>query len=124
MAKANSTAVPSKETIATKSSDTQIDELQELRNAVSLIDCLSQGGFSQISSIAKLALSRLETPGGYQHIDDIANALESIWVKADDIQNCINCEAEQVGCNYIDEAERRRWNAQRLAREEAEAAHA
>lgn len=111
MANANSTA--------TKSGDTQVDE-KLLRNAVNMMDCLSQGGFEQISSIAKLALSRLETPDGYRHIDDIANALEVIWHKADDIQNCINFEAEQVGCNYIDVKLRRRSDAQMQARKLAE----
>ena len=94
-----------------------VPEVQNLRNAVEFMDCLSQSGFSEISSIAKLALSRLETPDGYRHLDNIANALKAIWGKADDIQNCINSEAEQVGCNYVDDAQRRRWDAQRAHRE-------
>lgn len=40
-----------------------VPEVQKLRNAVEFMDCLSQGGLSEISSIAKLALSRLETVG-------------------------------------------------------------
>jgi hypothetical protein len=92
-------------------------EVQKLRNAVEFMDCLSQSGFSEISSIAKLALSRLETPDGYRHLDNIVNALKAIWGKADDIQNCTNSEAEQVGCNYVDDAQRRRWDAQRAHRE-------
>lgn len=92
-------------------------EVQKLRNVVEFIDSLSQGGFSEISSIARLALSRLEAPDGYRHLDDIANALSAIMDKADDIQNCINSEAERVGCNYVDDAKRRRWDAQRVHRE-------
>ncbi len=73
-------------------------EVQELLNAVEFMDCLSQSGFSEISSIAKLALYHLETSDGYRHLDNI-----------------INSEAEQVGCNYVDDAQRRRWDAQRDA---------
>lgn len=94
-----------------------VPEVQKLRNAVEFMDCLSQGGFSEIASIAKLALSSLETPDGYRHLDNIANALKAIWGKADNIQNCINSEAEQVGCNYTDDDQRRRWDALRQARE-------
>ncbi len=97
--------------------DTHLDTVKNLRNAIEFMDCVSQGAFAQISSIAKLALSRLETPDGYQHLDDIANALALIWCKADDIQNCIGSEAEKVGCNYVDDAQRKRWDAQRTYRE-------
>lgn len=92
-------------------------EVQKLRNTVEFIDCLSQGGFSEIASIAKLALSSLETPDGYRHLDNIANALKAIWGKADDTQNCIGREAEQVGCDYTDDDQLRRWAAFRQARE-------
>jgi len=89
----------------------------QLRNAVEFMDSLSQNGFSEISAIAKLALAWLETPDGHRHLDVIAHALSTIWGKADDIQNCINSQAEEVGCHYVDDAERRRWDAQRAARE-------
>jgi hypothetical protein len=52
---------------------------KQLRETIKLMDCLAQSGFSEISSIAKLALSYLETPDGYRHIDNIANALVAIW---------------------------------------------
>ena len=38
-----------------------VPEVQKLRNAVEFMDCLSQGGFSEIASIAKLALYHRET---------------------------------------------------------------
>ena len=59
----------------------------------------------------KLALLSLEQPRGYLHIENIAIALKAIWSKADDIKNCINCEAESVGYHYIDDAQRRRITA-------------
>lgn len=92
-----------------------LPEVQKLRNAVEFMDCLSQSGFSEIASIAQLALSSLETPDGYRHLDNIANALKAIWGKAEDIQNYISSEAEQVGCNYTDDDQRRRWDALRQA---------
>lgn len=93
-----------------------VSEVQELRNTVEFMDCLSQDGFSEISSIAQLALSILETPDGYRRLDNIANALRAIWVRADDTLNCINYEAEKLGCNYKNEARRRRSAALSQAR--------
>jgi hypothetical protein len=75
------------------------------------MDWMSQEGFSKIASVAKLALARLESPEGHKDIDDIANALGLIWSTAESAQNTINIEAENVGCNYKDEAQGRRWNA-------------
>lgn len=90
-------------------------EAKSLRNAVEFMDSLSQDGFSQICSIAKLALSRLETPEGHRHIDNIADALKAIWRIAEDAEGCINNTAESVGCSYVDEAARRLMDAARQA---------
>lgn len=89
-----------------------IPEVQSLRDAVETMDSLSQEGFAEIASIAKLALAALETPDGYRQMCNIVNAFKAIWGKADDIQNCINCAAEGVGCSYVDEAQNRRLAAQ------------
>lgn len=87
-------------------------EVEDLQETILTIDCLAQGGFSEIASIARLALSRLETQDGYRHLDDIANALSAIWGRADDTKNCINSEAGEVGCAFVDEARSRRMAAQ------------
>lgn len=101
-----------------KPTSTEADQIKGLRGVVNFMDCLSQGGFSQIRAIAKLALAQLERPDGYHHPELIAHALSAIWGKAEEIENCINSEAEMVGCNYVDEAERRRWDAHAAARQE------
>ncbi|MBA3756550.1 MAG: hypothetical protein H0X02_10100 [Nitrosomonas sp.] len=75
------------------------------------MDYYSQHGFPQIEAISKIALSRLETPEGYNEIDDIAQAFEAIQDKAYDVLNCINGEAGKVDCNYTVDAERRRSDA-------------
>lgn len=90
-------------------------EVERLCEAIETMSILSQAGFSQIEAIAKLALSGLETPEGYKHIEIIAKAFEIIQEKALDIRNCINCAAEEVGCNYIDESQRRRTAAHKGA---------
>ncbi|WP_347275782.1 hypothetical protein [Candidatus Kuenenia sp.] len=80
-------------------------EIQELRTAVNNMDRLSQEVLSEIASIAKLASHRIKTLKlGYQLLD-VDNALKAIWLRAEDIMNCINCEAEQVECNYKEDAE-------------------
>lgn len=94
---------------------TTATEVDELRAAIDLMDNLSQDGLSEITAIAKLALLGLESPESYRHLDNIAHALKAIWSKANDTQDSINGEAERVGCNHVDKAERRRWDAQRIA---------
>lgn len=84
---------------------------KDLRDTINWMDCLSQEGFTDIIAVAKLALAYMETPDGHHHWENIAYALRTIWGKAEDIQNCINGEAESVGCNYTDESSRRRWDA-------------
>jgi len=93
----------------------QDEELQQLRSTVTLMDSMSQDAFSAIASIATLALVCLESPAPYQRLNDIAKALETIRGKAQEGENCINSEAEEVGCNYTDEREERRWEAMRAS---------
>jgi hypothetical protein len=108
-------ASKSKEEIVSTSNNL---EVQKLRDTIQLLDNYSQHGFSQIAAIARIILLSLETKSAYSHFDDIAIALEAIIEKADDIKNCINSEAENTGCNFIDET---KWIARRsrhTAREE------
>lgn len=95
---------------------------QKLRSVVKDMDCLSQDGFSQVASIAKLALRSLEHPEGHRRLEDLAQAFRAICLKAQDTQDYINAMAEEVGCNFIDIAERRRWEASRKASAEQEVA--
>ncbi|KAI3598738.1 hypothetical protein D8I24_5684 [Cupriavidus necator H850] len=93
------------------SSNTPCNDVKELRATVNAIDALSHEGFSEIAAIAGLAMASLETPSGCLRMEDIAHALRAIRTKADDIANCINWEAEKVGCNHKDEAQMRRFDA-------------
>lgn len=105
----------------TNSTPSKSNDIKRLHAAVYDMDCLAQGGFSEIAAIAKLAMSALETPDGYLQPENIANALRTIWGKAYDIENCINCAAEEVGCNYIDPSIKLRYAASRAAREQSAA---
>lgn len=89
------------------------DEITKLRTVITEMDALSQEGFSEISAIAELALAALETPDGYSKIENIVQALQVIRKRAMDIENCVNATAEAVGCNYEDEALKRRYAAHR-----------
>ncbi|TFW28582.1 hypothetical protein [Massilia horti] len=86
-------------------------DIRKFKSAVIDMDALSQGGFSKISSIARLALAALEGPKRPRKDEDIANALTAIWSIADDIENCINSRAEEVGANYVDDSLLRRQAA-------------
>lgn len=86
---------------------------EQLREAITEIDSMSQGAFSEIATIAKLALASLETLAGCDDVDGIARVLSAIRAKALDAENYINSMAEGVACNYKDEAMLRRWDARR-----------
>lgn len=86
----------------------------QLRDTVTEIDGYAQSGFSQIQALAKLALVSMELPASHHSSDAIAHILDVIAGIAMDFENCINCSAENVGCNYVDEAQRRRRAAQRV----------
>lgn len=58
-------------------------DISKLRATITGMDELSQGGFSAIAAIAQLALVALEHPDGYLHPENIAHALQAIWVKAE-----------------------------------------
>ena len=76
------------------------DEIYSLQDAVNSMDGLSQEGFSQICSIANLAMLRLEcgleSPG---QCDDLHKALFAIRSVAQGAEECISSEAEGVGCS-------------------------
>lgn len=99
------------------SAPSKSNDIRRLQAAVYDIDALSQCGFSEISGIAKLALVALEHPDGYLHPEIIAQAFSAIWSKAENIENCINSEAEEVGCNYSDQDAERRYSAHSIARQ-------
>ncbi len=71
-----------------------------LAGSIATMDCLAQEGFSAIASIARLALAGLRQPDRLAHMQDIGNALMTIASKAEDIQNCINVQAEMTGNHW------------------------
>lgn len=74
----------------------------DLLNTIRTIDALSQEGFSQVAAIASLALLALKTATP-SDVMNVIQALRAIRGKAQDIENCINYEAEQVGGNHVDQ---------------------
>ena len=99
-------------TVNQSKKSTDVDKLQE---TIEFMDSLAQQGFSEIAAIARLALGSLQTPEGYLHLENTVQALQVIVDKAQDIDNCVNCSAEEVGCNYIDEKQAQRREARRTA---------
>jgi len=95
------------------------EDLKALRGALNTIDGLSQDGLSQIATMARLALVALEHPQGHQIPELMFHTLRAIWGKAEDLENCINVEAERVGCNFVDESLRRIYAAHSRAKEGA-----
>lgn len=89
--------------------------LEKLQSTITTMDCFSQNGFSEISTLADMALDLMETEQAYLSPETIAQVLTTIRDKAKETENLINCEAEGVGCHYKDEAAERRYEAKRAA---------
>jgi hypothetical protein len=78
-------------------------DVKRLQSTVEDMDALSQCGFSEIEAIAKLAEEWLKTPDNHRHLGTVSAALRTIWGKAQEIQDCISGQAEDVGCHYVPE---------------------
>lgn len=96
--------------MATETLESIKKERDSLRITIEDIDNFSQTGFSRIAAVAQMALLAMESPKGAS-LDEIAEVLQLIKYTAEDMENTINGEAESVGCNYVDKAQRRRWDA-------------
>lgn len=94
---------------------TSAHNVQVLHAAISDMHCLSEQGFRQIRGIAVSALSHMQTPDGYLHPEDIAQALDAIWQIADNIRDCISTHAQDAGHAYTDTNYENRLNARRQA---------
>ena len=75
-------------------------EVKRLRDAITGIDAISQGGFTDIATVAQMALLWLESPNKATHMDVVIQALKLIWCRAEDAEDDINRVAEDVGCNF------------------------
>lgn len=91
-------------------------EVERLQQQIRLMDSLSQEGFGQIKSLASIALLSLETPQGAIDTEALAGLLACIVSRAEDVEGCINSEAESVGCHHVDSSMERRISARTLAR--------
>ncbi len=90
-------------------------ELETLQSTITTMDCHSQNGFSEIATLASIALNLMETEQAYLSPETIAQLLTTIRDKAVETENIINVEAEEVGCNYVNEEAARRYEAKRAA---------
>lgn len=92
---------------------------KQLCSAIVDMDRMAQDAFSEISTMAQLALVSLETPKAYTNLESMATVLKAIFERAVDAEDDINAMAEGVGSNYKDPSERRRADARRKAHEAA-----
>ncbi|MFJ9533324.1 hypothetical protein [Herbaspirillum sp. NPDC101396] len=93
---------------------------KSLEGVVYDVDAMSQSGFDRIEAIAKLISISLESPSGYfpPHISTISHAMDAIRAIAEEASNCINSRAEEVGCNYVDDGIKRRFDAEKLGKQQ------
>lgn len=90
-------------------------EIFELKDRINAIDAISQEGFGAIKAVSNLLLLALEHPRGHTSPELLVDALQIIRFRADETENLINCEAEDVGANYEDPARVRLYEAFRQA---------
>jgi hypothetical protein len=71
--------------------------------------------------ICDVSLTAMLQPEFWHSTDTIATALLAIKRTAGETRNAINCEAEQVACNFEDEKSRPRHDARQAFMDEHEA---
>ena len=88
-------------------------DFETLQSIIESMDCMASGGFSDIATIAKLALAAMEAPDAHVNIETYAKAFSVIWGKAEECYEACGSTAEQVGCGYTDTMSEHRSNARR-----------
>ena len=101
----------------------QAKEIKNLKSTITDMDCLAQDGFSRIRAIARLALSAMKTEDVIRLSEDFAKAFETICIIAHSAEECVNGEAEDVGCNFTSSLENLRYAARAAATERRAARH-
>ncbi|WP_322629949.1 hypothetical protein [Halothiobacillus sp.] len=91
------------------------ETIRLLKSAIIDIDALSQTAFSEIRTVVRLVLTCFESADSPLSVETIAVALQIIADKAEETEDRISYQAEDVGCNYVDERSRRRWANYRAA---------
>lgn len=79
---------------------TPAPDVKRLRGVITDMGAISQGGFTDIATVAQMALLWLDSPNKAAHMEVVAQALKLIWCRAEDAENSINAVAEDVGCNF------------------------
>ena len=63
---------------------------------------MSQTSFRDLTNVVRMALEGPEATGSTPTSPGaMVTALQSIWARAEQAANDINCEAEAVGLNYV-----------------------
>lgn len=84
------------------------EQINVLSAAIKDMDCLSRQALSEIVAITDLLLHWMESPGCYDRMDKMADALTLISYRAQETIDNVGREAESVGCEYIDHGRQRR----------------
>ncbi|WP_156924333.1 hypothetical protein [Derxia gummosa] len=92
-------------------------DIARLHAVIEDMDAMAQDGFSRISSLVEVLLCAMESTTRYPSNSSIAHTLLTIQSIADDNENGVNSLAEDMGCNFIDDRQRARWNAEEKAEE-------
>lgn len=86
--------------------DISSDSISKLQTALEMADAVTQDAESAISAMTDAIKALLLQPDSGQMRTAIASLAEQIKCRIVDASDSINADAEQLGCNYINERER------------------
>lgn len=92
-------------------------ERNVLESTIIDMDAVTQGALKEIESVAKMALQWMESPDGVKHLEVVAHALRAIWSRAEQANEVIGHLATEVGCAWVDEESKRRYDAYVIAQQ-------
>lgn len=86
-------------------------DVEDLQCAVYDMHAMAQDGLAEITAIAKLALSAMESPTDQPDMETLARVFSAIWTRAEQLEGCVATEAISRGCASEDIYARRRTEA-------------
>jgi hypothetical protein len=77
-------------------------DIRQLHDRIETLDAITQEYCAGIVAVAHMALNSMQTSNFWNDPKSIEMAFDLIRVRADELMNTINHEAEKVGCNWVD----------------------
>lgn len=77
-------------------------EIRVLQTALREVDRVTQGRTEDMVALARAVMRCLDSPADPVAMRDARRLVEQMQVHAEELGNCVNFEAEERGCNYVE----------------------